>query len=204
MKRCLKCVLSENFPKITFDARGICNFCNDESFYSTEEKQILKARVEIRKMFDENRGKHEYDAILCYSGGKDSTYTLMLAIMKYNLKVLSFTLDNGFISDTAFKNIEKVVRNLGVDHITYKPSYMFMKDLFRISSIENIYNPKSLTRVSSNCNSCISLLNITALRYALEKDIPVRAFNKVEYCPAQRGFSAAGLTHNAECRSRLH
>jgi hypothetical protein len=172
MKRCLKCVLSENFPKITFDARGICNFCNDESFYSTEEKQILKARVEIRKMFDENRGKHEYDAILCYSGGKDSTYTLMLAIMKYNLKVLSFTLDNGFISDTAFKNIEKVVRNLGVDHITYKPSYKFMKDLFRISSIENIYNPKSLTRVSSNCNSCISLLNITALRYALEKDIP--------------------------------
>lgn len=172
MKRCLKCVLSENFPKITFDARGICNFCNDESFYLTEEKQILKARVEIRKMFDENRGKHEYDAILCYSGGKDSTYTLMLAIMKYNLKVLSFTLDNGFISDTAFKNIEKVVRNLGVDHITYKPSYRFMKDLFRISSIENIYNPKSLTRVSSNCNSCISLLNITALRYALEKDIP--------------------------------
>lgn len=172
MKRCLKCVLSENFPKITFDAKGICNFCNDESIYSTEEEQILKAKVEIIKMFDENRGRHVYDAILCYSGGKDSTYTLMLAIEKYGLKVLSFTLDNGFISATAFRNIEKVVRSLGVDHITYKPSYRFMKDLFRISSIEYIYNPKSLTRISANCYSCISLVNITALKFALEKEIP--------------------------------
>ncbi len=172
VKRCTKCILSENFPRIKFDEHGVCNFCNDQLLHSTDQEQIEIARHEINKLFDETRGKSEYDAIVCYSGGKDSTYTLKLAVEKYNLKILSFTLDNGFISPTAFKNIEKVVSRLGVDQITYRPSYKFITRLFRLSSLENIYNPSTLTRISANCNSCISIVNITALKYAHEKEIP--------------------------------
>ncbi|HLN56048.1 MAG TPA: hypothetical protein VK207_08645 [Bacteroidales bacterium] len=173
VRRCTRCVLSENFPRIKFDEKGICNFCNDELLHSTNAGQIEDAKKEIHKLFDEVRGKSDYDAILCYSGGKDSTYTLMLAVEKYNLKVLSFTLDNGFISPTAFRNIGKVVSRLGVDHITYRPSYKFMKDMFRFSSLEDIYNPKTMIRISANCNSCISIVNITAQKMAMEKGIPV-------------------------------
>ena len=172
IKRCTKCILSENFPRIKFDNQGICNFCNDKLLHSTGSDQIEAARIEINKLFNEVRSKSEYDAIVCYSGGKDSTYTLKLAVEKYKLKILSFTLDNGFISPTAFKNIEKVVSKLGVDQITYRPSYKFMTELFRLSSLESIYNPKTLIRISANCNSCISIVNITALKIALEKEIP--------------------------------
>jgi hypothetical protein len=172
VKRCSKCILSENFPKIKFDEKGVCNFCNNELLYSTDAALVEKSRQEVVNLFSELKGKSEYDAIVCYSGGKDSTYTLKLAVEKYKLKVLSFTLDNGFISPVAFKNINKVVSRLGVDHITFKPSYTFMKDLYRVSSLENLYNPSSLTRISANCNSCISIVNITALKYALEKDVP--------------------------------
>lgn len=171
-KRCTICILSENFPRIKYDDQGVCNFCNNELLHSTESEQIKVAKIEINKLFNKSRGKSEYDALLCYSGGKDSTYTLKLAVEKYKLKILSFTLDNGFISPTAFKNIEKVVNKLGVDQITFRPSYKFMRELFRISSLETIYNPKTLIRISANCNSCISIVNITALKYALEKDIP--------------------------------
>jgi hypothetical protein len=172
VKHCTKCILSEKFPRIKFDENGVCNFCNNELLYITENDQIETSRVEVEKLFTDKIGSSEYDAIVCYSGGKDSTYTLKLAVEKYNLKVLSFTLDNGFISPEAFRNIEKVVSALGIDHITYRPSYQFMKGLFRVSSIENIYNPKTLTRISSNCNSCISMVNTTALKMALEKNIP--------------------------------
>lgn len=172
VKRCTKCILSENFPRISFDENGVCNFCNHEMLYTTESSLIETAKKEIADLFDETRGKSEYDAIVCYSGGKDSTYTLKLATEKYKLNVFSFTLDNGFISPTAFRNIEKVVSALGVDHITYRPSYKFMKDIFRMSTLESIYNPKTLTRISANCNSCISIINITALKLALEKSIP--------------------------------
>lgn len=172
IKRCTRCILSENFPRIKFDDQGVCNFCNDELLHSTGSDKIEAARIEINELFEEVRGKSDYDAILCYSGGKDSTYTLKLAVEKYNLKVLSFTLDNGFISPTTFRNIEKVVSKLGVDQITYRPSYKFMTGLFRLSSLEPIYNPKTLIRISANCNSCISIVNITALKFALEKGIP--------------------------------
>jgi hypothetical protein len=47
-----------------------------------------------------------------------------------------------------------------------------MTGIYRFSSLENIYNPSTLTRISANCNSCISIVNITALKYAHEKEIP--------------------------------
>lgn len=172
LKRCTNCILSENFPRIKFDEKGVCSFCNNEMLYTTENDEIEASRIEVEKLFKEKKQETEYDAIVCFSGGKDSTYTLKLAVEKYKLRILSFTLDNGFISPVAFKNIEKVVSKLGIDHITYRPSYEFMKGLFRVSSLENIYSPKTLTRISSNCNSCISIVNVTALKMALEKNIP--------------------------------
>lgn len=172
IRRCSHCILSENFPRIRFDINGVCNFCNDELLYSTDPDEIEAARIEVGNLISTYKGKSEYDAILCYSGGKDSTFTLKLAVEKYNLKVLAFTLDNGFISPSAFKNIETVVNKLKVDLITYRPSYDFMKKLFRVSSLEPIYNPKTAARISANCNSCISIVNTTALKFAIEKRIP--------------------------------
>ena len=114
----------------------------------------------------------DYDAIVCYSGGKDSTYTLMLAKQKYGLNVLAFTLNNGFISSTAFENIHLIVEKFGIDHITITPSFEFMSALFKASALKDVYNPKSLVRISSVCNSCISLVNITALKLALMHNAP--------------------------------
>jgi hypothetical protein len=172
VKRCTRCILSENFPRIEFDEQDVCNFCRDQLLFSTEKQKIQEAEADIRKMFDSERGKSEYDAIICYSGGKDSTLTLKLAVEKYGLRVLAFTLENHFTSPGALDNIKRVVSKLGVDHITFSPSKKFMVNLYRASSIHEIYNKSSLTRISANCNSCISVVNMTALKYALEKEIP--------------------------------
>jgi hypothetical protein len=172
LKRCIHCVLSENFPKIEFDKNGMCNFCREELFHSTEKAYIEEANDVISGMIKKEKGSSEYDAIVCYSGGKDSTLTLKLAVEKYKLKILAFTLENGFTSPEANLNIERVVSTLGVDHITFRPSQKFMRNLYRVSSLHEIYNKKTLTRISANCNSCISIVNNIALKYALEKDIP--------------------------------
>jgi len=204
LKRCTKCILSENFPRISFDEHGVCNFCTDSLLYTTENEEIEKAKLEIVRMFDEKRGKHEYDAVVCYSGGKDSTYTLKLAVEKYKLKVLSFTLDNGFISPVAFDNIQKVVSKLGIDQITFRPSYGFMTGLYRFSSIDNIYNPRVLTRISANCNSCISIVNNLALKYALEKDIPfILAGFTLGQIPANTIFYKNNYTFFKESREPI-
>lgn len=172
IKRCTRCILSENFPRIEFDEHGVCNFCRDKLLFSTEKEKIREAETEILKMFDRERGKSEYDAIVCYSGGKDSTLTLKLAVEKYNLRVLAFTLENHFTSPGALTNIKKVVAKLGVDHITFSPSKKFMSGLYRASTLYELYHKNTLTRISANCNSCISVVNNTALKYALEKEVP--------------------------------
>lgn len=169
---CKKCVLPNTFPGIRFDEKGVCNFCNDEVFATSEKEIVDESRGEVENILSQ-KSQGEYDAIVCYSGGKDSTYTLMLAVKKYGLKVLSFTLDNGFISRTAFNNINRIVDSLGVDHITLRVAKPKMQGVIRASTLNPIYNPRTLMRISANCQSCISIVNNTALKLAYEKNIPV-------------------------------
>lgn len=171
--RCTKCVLSADFPKINFDDNGVCNFCRNEIYFTTENKIIKESKRKIANLIDSAKGKSDYDAIMCYSGGKDSTFSLLIAVRKYGLKVLSFTLDNGFISPVALENINRVVDYLGVDQYTVRPSTIFFKSIIKASALNSIYNLKTLARISSVCNACISLVNITALKLALEKKIPL-------------------------------
>ena len=42
--------------------------------------------------------RRSYDVLMAYSGGKDSTYTLLLLRRKYGLRVLALSFDNGFVS----------------------------------------------------------------------------------------------------------
>jgi len=53
----------------------------------------------------EYRDTGTYDALLCFSGGKDSTYTLWLLRKKLGLRVLAVTFDNGFLPEQTSKNI---------------------------------------------------------------------------------------------------
>ena len=172
-QRCDRCVLSASFPNIKFDAEGVCNFCRDEVGARTDDSAMDRGRARVMELFAEQKArKSTYDAVLCNSGGKDSSYTLKLAVEKYGLKVLSFTLDNGFVAPMARDNIHRVVDALGVDHITVRPALDVFKAVLRAASMLPIYGEQSLTRISAGCNACISLVNTTALRIALEKDIP--------------------------------
>lgn len=174
IKRCTNCILSENFPGISFDADGVCSFCRDKSFLQTEEEVINKAQDQVNVLFDSIKSMHTaYDAVMLYSGGKDSTYTLYQAVKKYGLKVLSFTLDNGYIPAQTFENIVKITDILGVDNLIFRPSKEHMKAIVKASALYPIYNKRTMVRISSVCNSCISMVNIQALRIALEKKISI-------------------------------
>ncbi len=171
-KRCSRCILSESFPRISFDESGVCSFCRDQTFFQTEDEEIHKAQALVLELFNSRDQTAQYDAVMCYSGGKDSTYTLYRAITEYGLKVLAFTLDNGFIPQETFDNMKCVTDSLGVDLFVLRPSLPHMKRIIKASAMYPIYNKRTLMRISSICNSCISIVNAQALRIALEKKIP--------------------------------
>ena len=79
MKNCIKCGLPETYESIEFDHKGECNICRqreyrDEKIDWQERKQVLNALIE------QYRGKYDYDCIIPFSGGKDSTFTLYYLI----------------------------------------------------------------------------------------------------------------------------
>lgn len=171
-KRCSRCVISGGFPRIDFDDEGVCSFCRNKVFYTAENETIEESRRQVAELFSSRPGDRQYDALVCLSGGKDSTYTLMRAVRTYGLKTLAFTFDNGFLSGFAMENIRNAVNALAVDHVMLRPSFETMKSIVCASALHRIYAPRTLTRISAVCNSCITMVNTAAVTLAIEKSIP--------------------------------
>jgi tRNA(Ile)-lysidine synthase TilS/MesJ len=193
LRVCTRCVLPETFPGVYFDKKGICNFCSN--YNSVKSDQIIKAKY--RKMFNalvkKLRGTGTFDALMCYSGGKDSTYTLAILKRKYDLNVLAVSIDNGFLPNQTFKNIRTVVEKLGIDHIFLKPRFGTLIKIFRYCAENEIYSPKTRERASTICTSCMAIIKYSTLRIALEKDIPFVVYG---WSPGQAPVTSSIIKNN--------
>lgn len=176
LRICKICILDEKFPGILFNQEGICHFCEAYAGRAglEEEKTILRDQIE--RLFEGVKGKFEYDCLIAFSGGKDSTYILKVLAEKYGLNCLAITVDNGFISEKALQNCRRVTQELGVDFQLYRPSFDFMKGMYRESVREkNLYAQAATARASLLCNSCINLINNYMIKIALKWHIPMIA-----------------------------
>jgi len=105
METCTKCVLTSNFPGVSFDDDGVCNHCGNFTGNEILKEHKKKYEKNFLDLIGKYKGKHEYDVLMCFSGGKDSTYTMKIIKEKYGLTVLAVTFDNGFISPKATENM---------------------------------------------------------------------------------------------------
>ena len=193
MNRCKICVLPETFPGISFDEEGVCSYCQNFKGRENLDAKKERARKRFEKLVQEHRAKSSYDALMCYSGGKDSTYTLSLLRRQYGLDVLAVTYDNGFLPQQTLRNIRRVSDELGMDHILYRPRFHLMKKIFASCAEEDIYPPQTLMRASTICTSCMAIVKFSALRMALEKDIPFVVFG---WSPGQIPVASAIMKNN--------
>lgn len=193
MKRCNRCVLPETFPGISFDEEGICNFCRSFKGMQRLEESKEKYRKRFEKLLEEKRRQGGYDCLMAYSGGKDSTYTMVVLKEKYNLSTLALTIDNGFVSPASIDNIRKVVEGLGVDHIIYKPRFDIMQRIFRKATDSEMYSKKTLERASTICTSCMGIVKYIALRMAVESNIPFITYG---WSPGQAPIEASIFKNN--------
>lgn len=135
-------------PDIQFDERGVCNYCKyyaervaNELYYDAAGQARLNALIaEIKQ-----RGaRREYDCIIGVSGGVDSSYVAYLTKVKFGLRPLAVHLDNGWDSELAVSNVERLLRHLGIDLYTHVLDWEEFKDLqvaFLKASIANAEIP---------------------------------------------------------------
>lgn len=129
---CTRCIMDTTDPEIEFDSNGLCNHCKK---YDELAKKRLFNDIEREKKLQEiiarikkkGYGK-EYDCIIGLSGGVDSSYIAYIT-KKYGLRPLAVHFDNGWDSELAVKNIENIVKKLGIDLRTYVIDWEEFKDL---------------------------------------------------------------------------
>lgn len=189
---CERCVLPETFPGVGLDETGVCHFCR-----SFKPERAEAAKEKYLRRFEEllapRRRAGRYDAIMAYSGGKDSTYTLLVLRRRYQLSVLAVTLDNGFISPAAIANICAVVERLGCDHVFFKPRFDLLQKIFSRAIDEQMFSAKTLERASTICTSCMAIVKFVVMRMAVEGRIPCVVYG---WSPGQAPIEASVFRHN--------
>jgi hypothetical protein len=172
LKRCTRCVLPDTFPGISFDERGLCNFCAETPIATEVEKKRLALKEALDQVIFEHKGKAHYDCVVAFSGGKDSSYTLAHLVQTYGLNCLAVTIDNDFMANQARTNCKTITQALGVDHIMYTPAAGFMNKIYLNSVTQKDIHPKAaIKRASGICNSCINLINAYMVKTALQNGV---------------------------------
>jgi N-acetyl sugar amidotransferase len=133
IKQCTRCVLDTTTKLISFDEKGVCNFCHD--YDKVAAKTVLRPREVRYAEFDKliadikEHGKGKpYDCILGLSGGVDSSY-LALVAREQGLRPLVVHFDNGWNNELAVKNIQNIVETCNYDLSTYVIDWEEFKDL---------------------------------------------------------------------------
>ena len=135
LKRCMKCVIPETHETIVFDEKGVCNICRQHEYKQTVIDWKAK-KTELDRLIAAYRGKYEYDCIVPFSGGKDSTWTLYYLVKEYGIKPLVVRFDHGFLRPGVQQNTIRTIRKLGVDFHHFTPNWKVVQKLMLQSFLE--------------------------------------------------------------------
>jgi N-acetyl sugar amidotransferase len=154
--------LPETHETIIFDAAGVCNICRQHDFKRgsidwAQRKKDLDALVEAY------RGRYDYDCLVPFSGGKDSTWTLNYLVKEYGLKPLVVRFDHGFLRPNLEENVKRTVRKLGVDIHTFTPNWKIVQKLMLQSFLEK----------GDFCWHCHTGIFSYPMWVAIEKKVPL-------------------------------
>ncbi len=162
LKSCNKCMLPETYETFDFDDKGVCNVCNN---YNVKIEKIdwNKRMKKFKELTNEFKDKYEYDCIVPFSGGKDSTFVLYEIVKTHNLKPLVVTFDHGFFRKNHLENNERTLKILGVDQIIFKPDMKIVGMLML----------ESLIRKGDFCWHCHTGIFAYPMQIAVKFKIPL-------------------------------
>jgi N-acetyl sugar amidotransferase len=162
LQRCKKCGLPETYETIEFDNNGVCNICRQQNF-KNKEIDWSSRKLMLNDLIEEYRGKYEYDCIVPFSGGKDSTFTLYYLMKEFNIKPLVVQFNHGFMRPKLLENNERTFKKLGVDVISFTPNWKVVKKVMK----------ESLIRKGDFCWHCHTGIFSYPMHLALKFNVPL-------------------------------
>ena len=162
MKKCSKCLLPETYETIEFSNNGSCNIC-DGVINKKKDIDWKNRYHELKKIIDHHRGKYDYDCIVPFSGGKDSTFQLLYLIKEFKVKPLVIRFNHGFIRPTTHNNTISTLKKLGADFIDFTPNWHVVKMLML----------ESFVRKTDFCWHCHTGIYSYPVQMAIKLNVPL-------------------------------
>lgn len=120
--------------EISFDDQGRCHHCTSYANNIAHHAGMVSAEIRaqqlakaVGRMKREGKGRR-YDCVIGLSGGVDSSY-VALKVKELGLRPLAVHVDNGWNTETAVANVERVVRGLKLDLYTEVLDWEEFRDL---------------------------------------------------------------------------
>lgn len=109
---CNRCLLPSDYLNISINDQGVCNYC--ESYEPINFLGIEKLKEDIQESLSRNKSKN-YDCVVGFSGGRDSSYLLWFVVKILKLRPLAVFSDDMFIPEVTLQNIKNTCKILEVD-----------------------------------------------------------------------------------------
>jgi len=155
------------------DGRGYCASCakfekTDPAEYA-QKNLVLVRQLEdfVRRRRSPGRSGGRYDCVVALSGGKDSAFVAWLFAKKYGLRCMAATVDMGYLSRDATKNIGFVSRKLNISHVYLRPPFLFKKVFAYAFKTDFFSKVNGLA-----CHLCGSLISNLLCRLAFDLKVP--------------------------------
>jgi glucosamine--fructose-6-phosphate aminotransferase (isomerizing) len=109
LNKCVKCILPNNFPGITFNREGVCSFCENGTGIPGK-RSGLSLQIKNAKRI-----------VVALSGGRDSCYGLDYLSRNSRAELIAFTYDWPLVNSRARRNASRMVQSLGIEHVLRVP-----------------------------------------------------------------------------------
>jgi len=162
MRYCTKCVLPDTHETIQFDEQGVCNICRQAEVKHKkidwdERKKILDGIIA------KYRDKGQYDCIVPFSGGKDSTFQLWYVVTQLKLKPLVVRFNHWGYRPLVEENNNRTFKKLGVDVLEFTANWKVVKQLML----------EALKRTGDFCWFCHTGVFAHTMQIAVKYGIPL-------------------------------
>ena len=128
LSQCNACGLPETYETLELDDAGTCNICRQKDF-KDQSIDWSARKQKLDELIEQFRGRYDYDCIVPFSGGKDSTFTLLYLVREYGLKPLAVQFNHGFMRPQLLNNNQRTLKSLGVDVLSFTPNWKLVKRL---------------------------------------------------------------------------
>ena len=132
MKYCTRCILPQTHESVKFDEEGVCNVCRQAEVKHEEIDWDARRKI-LEDICNRYRGKGQYDCIVPFSGGKDSTFQLWYVVRELGLKPLVVRFNHWGYRPLVQENNTRTFKKLGVDVLEFTANWQVVKKLMLAS-----------------------------------------------------------------------